>query len=78
MLGGPKLPGAQFPGDDAAARRLRDIEREIQKINARQGILSTSDTTVAALVADPGSLTRTELENYFLTSQNTVIDGGTP
>jgi len=77
MYGGPKLPGAQFPGDDALARRIRDLERAIQQLKSGQG-LAAADATFANVVSDEDSLTRAELAEHFLPAEGAVIDGGTP
>lgn len=75
----PRLPGSQFPGDDAQARKIRDLERAIQELKAGRAI-TIADSMIAGLIANEGSLTRIELGQHFLESLEgqTIIDGGTP
>ena len=74
----PGLPGSQFPGDDAQARKIRDLERMLQQLKAGQAMVA--DEAFATAIANPDSLTRVELEKHFLEDQGdvVVIDGGTP
>ena len=41
MGGQPGLPGSQFPGEDAQARRIKDLERQVQQFNAAN-VLATA------------------------------------
>jgi len=73
----PGLPGSQFPGDDAQARKIRDLERQLQELRSRQNI-TVSDESFAAAIENDSSLTRAELEEHFLPREGLVLDGGTP
>lgn len=40
-MGQPGLPGSQFPGEDAQARRIKDLERQVQQFSAAN-VLATA------------------------------------
>ena len=46
-MGGPGLPSAQFPGEDAQIRRIKDLERLVQQF-AAANVLATAGISTAA------------------------------